>query len=56
MGYAASSVKKTHTFAIFAFFAVQKRNLMNFNAYQKKSRKTAKYPAIGHAVICPALG
>ena len=29
---------------------------MNFNDYQLKSRKTAKYPAIGHAVIYPALG
>ncbi|GAB4418058.1 MAG: nucleoside triphosphate pyrophosphohydrolase family protein [Anaerolineales bacterium] len=29
---------------------------MNFNDYQKKSRKTAKYPAIGHAIIYPALG
>ena len=29
---------------------------MNFNDYQKKSRKTAKYPAIGHPVIYPTLG
>ena len=29
---------------------------MNFNDYQQKSRKTAKYPAIGHPVIYPALG
>jgi NTP pyrophosphatase (non-canonical NTP hydrolase) len=29
---------------------------MNFNEYQTKSRKTAKYPAIGHPVIYPALG
>ena len=29
---------------------------MNFNDYQKKSRVTAKYPAIGHAVIYPTLG
>jgi len=29
---------------------------MNFNDYQTKSRKTAKYPAIGHPVIYPALG
>jgi len=29
---------------------------MNFNDYQTKSRVTAKYPAIGHAVIYPALG
>ena len=29
---------------------------MNFNDYQTKSRKTAKYPVIGHAVIYPALG
>lgn len=29
---------------------------MDFNDYQLKSRKTAKYPAIGHPVIYPALG
>jgi NTP pyrophosphatase (non-canonical NTP hydrolase) len=29
---------------------------MNFNDYQAKSRKTAKYPAIGHPMIYPALG
>ena len=29
---------------------------MNFNDYQTKSRKTAKYPTIGHPVIYPALG
>jgi NTP pyrophosphatase (non-canonical NTP hydrolase) len=29
---------------------------MNFNDYQTKSRTTAKYPAIGHAVIYPTLG
>jgi NTP pyrophosphatase (non-canonical NTP hydrolase) len=29
---------------------------MDFNEYQTKSRKTAKYPAIGHPVIYPALG
>ena len=29
---------------------------MNFSDYQTKSRKTAKYPAIGHPVIYPALG
>ena len=29
---------------------------MNFNDYQKKSRKTAGYPAIGHPVIYPTLG
>lgn len=29
---------------------------MNFNDYQKKSRKTAGYPAIGHPVIYPSLG
>jgi NTP pyrophosphatase (non-canonical NTP hydrolase) len=29
---------------------------MDFNEYQQKSRKTAKYPAIGHAVIYPTLG
>ena len=29
---------------------------MNFNDYKQKSRKTAKYPAIGHPVIYPALG
>jgi hypothetical protein len=29
---------------------------MNFTDYQTKSRGTAKYPAIGHAVIYPTLG
>jgi NTP pyrophosphatase (non-canonical NTP hydrolase) len=29
---------------------------MDFNEYQHKSRKTAGYPAIGHAVIYPTLG
>ena len=29
---------------------------MNFNDYQTKSRKTAKYPSIGDAVIYPTLG
>ena len=29
---------------------------MDFNDYQKKSRKTAAYPSIGHAVIYPTLG
>ena len=29
---------------------------MDFNEYQTKSRKTAGYPAIGHAVIYPTLG
>jgi NTP pyrophosphatase (non-canonical NTP hydrolase) len=29
---------------------------MNFNDYQTRSRVTAKYPAIGHAVIYPTLG
>ena len=29
---------------------------MNFADYQTKSRATAKYPAIGHAVIYPTLG
>jgi NTP pyrophosphatase (non-canonical NTP hydrolase) len=29
---------------------------MDFNEYQSKSRKTAKYPAIGHPLIYPALG
>lgn len=29
---------------------------MNFTEYQTKSRKTAKYPAIGHPVIYPTLG
>lgn len=29
---------------------------MDFNEYQKKSRATAKYPAIGHGVIYPTLG
>ena len=29
---------------------------MNFTEYQTKSRKTAKYPPIGHPVIYPTLG
>jgi NTP pyrophosphatase (non-canonical NTP hydrolase) len=29
---------------------------MNFTDYQIKSRKTARYPAIGHPVIYPTLG
>ena len=29
---------------------------MDFNEYQKKSRKTAKYPAIGQPLIYPTLG
>jgi NTP pyrophosphatase (non-canonical NTP hydrolase) len=29
---------------------------MNFTDYQTKSRKTAKYPAIGHPLIYPILG
>jgi NTP pyrophosphatase (non-canonical NTP hydrolase) len=29
---------------------------MDFKKYQTQSRKTAKYPAIGHPVIYPALG
>jgi NTP pyrophosphatase (non-canonical NTP hydrolase) len=29
---------------------------MNFTDYQTKSRRTAKYPAIGHPVIYPTLG
>ncbi|MCI0550680.1 MAG: nucleoside triphosphate pyrophosphohydrolase family protein [Anaerolineae bacterium] len=29
---------------------------MNFNDYQTKSRRTAKYPTIGHGVIYPTLG
>jgi len=29
---------------------------MDFTEYQKRSRKTAAYPSIGHAVIYPTLG
>jgi NTP pyrophosphatase (non-canonical NTP hydrolase) len=29
---------------------------MNFSNYQTQSRRTAKYPAIGHPVIYPTLG
>jgi NTP pyrophosphatase (non-canonical NTP hydrolase) len=29
---------------------------MNFTDYQTKSRRTAKYPSIGHPVIYPTLG
>lgn len=29
---------------------------MDFNEYQNRSRKTARYPSIGHPVIYPTLG
>jgi NTP pyrophosphatase (non-canonical NTP hydrolase) len=29
---------------------------MDFDTYQRESRKTALYPAIGHGVIYPTLG
>ncbi len=29
---------------------------MDFTEYQTKSRKTAKYPPIGHGVVYPTLG
>ncbi len=29
---------------------------MDFTDYQQKSKQTAKYPVIGHAVIYPTLG
>jgi len=29
---------------------------MDFPTYQTKSRKTARYPAIGHGVVYPTLG
>ena len=29
---------------------------MDFSSYQTKSRRTAKYPVIGHGVIYPTLG
>ncbi len=29
---------------------------MNFSEYQSRSRVTAQYPAIGHAVVYPTLG
>ena len=29
---------------------------MDFSDYQTRSRRTAKYPSIGHAVIYPTLG
>jgi NTP pyrophosphatase (non-canonical NTP hydrolase) len=29
---------------------------MNFSDYQTKSRRTARYPAIGHPLIYPTLG
>lgn len=29
---------------------------MKFDEYQKKSRKTAGYPSIGHPVVYPTLG
>ena len=28
----------------------------DFDTYQKESRKTAKYPAIAHPIVYPALG
>jgi NTP pyrophosphatase (non-canonical NTP hydrolase) len=31
-------------------------NIMNFSEYQTQSRKTARYPAIGHPVVYPTLG
>ena len=30
--------------------------IMDFTDYQTKSRRTAKYPSIGHPVIYPTLG
>lgn len=33
-----------------------KKPAYSFTDYQKESRKTAGYPAIGHKVIYPALG
>jgi len=30
--------------------------IQDFDTYQKESRKTAKYPAIGHPIVYPALG
>jgi NTP pyrophosphatase (non-canonical NTP hydrolase) len=32
------------------------KDLMDFIDYQSQSRKTAKYPAIGHPVVYPTLG
>jgi NTP pyrophosphatase (non-canonical NTP hydrolase) len=29
---------------------------MDFSEYQAKSRRTAKYPAVGHPVVYPTLG
>jgi NTP pyrophosphatase (non-canonical NTP hydrolase) len=29
---------------------------MNFNDYQTQSRRTARYPSIGHPVVYPTLG
>jgi NTP pyrophosphatase (non-canonical NTP hydrolase) len=37
-------------------FDVISGDKMNFSEYQIKSRKTAAYPVIGHAVIYPTLG
>jgi NTP pyrophosphatase (non-canonical NTP hydrolase) len=33
-----------------------KGTLMDFTEYQTKSRITAKYPSIGHAIVYPTLG
>lgn len=30
--------------------------VMDFDTYQRESRRTAIYPAIGHAVVYPTLG
>jgi len=40
----------------FVFLRGKRFFLMNFTEYQTQSRKTAKYPPIGHPVVYPTLG
>ena len=42
--------------AIIIMLPTPKGDSMEFHDYQSRSRKTAKYPAIGHPLIYPALG
>jgi NTP pyrophosphatase (non-canonical NTP hydrolase) len=35
---------------------LEREETMNFSEYQTQSRRTAKYPVIGHAVVYPTLG
>ena len=31
-------------------------DIQEFDTYQKESRKTAKYPVIGHSIVYPTMG